>query len=108
MKHSIRILGVHPVSAPEPCHLIEMELTGPAAEIDFTDITQEDRQLPRDSWQVPYDEQMIFEDGQTTVWVFFFHYLKVSKPLLTPIGPITLPKVTPLPSRLREIEYLEP
>jgi hypothetical protein len=32
----------------------------------------------------------------------------VSKPLLTPAGPIPLPPATKLPAHLREIEYFPP
>ncbi len=40
--------------------------------------------------------------------VFFFHYLDLSKPFLTPFGPIALPKESPQPERLLQIAYEPP
>jgi hypothetical protein len=102
---TISIRGVHPVEAAEPCHLIEAELTGDE-EFDWGEVTQEDAAQPRVNWQVPFDEQPL--DEQESRWVFFFHYLDLSKPLLTPLGAIPLPPPTPRPAHLKDIEYQEP
>ena len=103
MRFDIR--GVHPVEAAEPCDLIEVELAGDEA-FDWGEVTQEDATQPRANWQVPYDEQPLDDQGRR--WVFFFHYLDPSKPLLTPGGPIELPAPTPRPAHLKDIEYTEP
>jgi hypothetical protein len=104
MRFTIR--GVHPVEeATDPCHLIEAELSD-GENFDWGKVTQEDATQPRDNWQVPYDEQPLDEDERR--WAFFFHYLDLSKPLMTPSGPIQLPSPTPMPAHLKNIEYMEP
>jgi hypothetical protein len=58
--------------------------------------------------QVPYDEQVISEsDGKARV-AFFFHYLDLSKPLLTPAGTLALPPPKKIPARLKDIVYEAP
>jgi hypothetical protein len=37
---------------------------------------------------------------------FFFHFLRLDRPLLTPAGPILLPPPTPRPDRLRFLTYV--
>ena len=104
MRFTIR--GVHHVeAAPEPCHLIEAELSD-ADDFDWGKVTQEDATQARDNWQVPYDEQPLDEEKRR--WAFFFHYLDLSKPLITTAGPIQLPAPTPMPAHLKNIEYMEP
>jgi hypothetical protein len=103
MRFTIR--GVHPVDAPEPCHLIEAELVD-AEDFDWGEVTQEDATQPRENWQVAYDEQPL--DNDERCWAFFFHHLDLAKPLLTPVGPIPLPAPTPCPEHLHNIEYMEP
>lgn len=103
MRFTIR--GVHPVEAAEPCHLIEVELSD-AEGFDWGQVTQEDATQLRDNWQVPYDEQPLDDDERR--WAFFFHYLDLSKPLLTPAGPVKLPAPTPRPKHLDSAEYIEP
>ena len=107
MEKRIRIIGVHPISANEPCHIVEIELKAPSDEFDFGAVTQEVPDQSRDNWQVAYDEQQVGDD-ESCRWVFFFHYLNFERPLLTPLGPITVPEPTPLPTHLSEIEYYEP
>jgi hypothetical protein len=41
-------------------------------------------------------------------FVFFFHYLDLDQPLLTPYGAAPLPKETSLPERLSALEYEQP
>ncbi len=101
-----RVLGVHPIPASEPVHLLEIDLGDMPAAFDWQGVTQEDPEIHRLSWQVAYDEQPVAEDG--TKWAFFFHYLDLSKPLLTPSGPLLLPPESPLPVHLARIEYEEP
>src|SRR5262245_40906116 len=103
MQFAIR--GVHPIEAAQSCHLIEVELTK-GEDFDWDQITQEDLLKPQSDWQVAYDEQEL-EDKPGT-WVFFFHYLDFSKPLMTPVGQKKLPAATPLPEHLNKIEYFEP
>jgi hypothetical protein len=85
--------------------LIEAEITPPAADFDWSGVTQEVPGEPRSSWQVPYDERQLTESGR---WAFFFHRLDLERPLLTPAGPVTLPAPSPAPQRLRTVEYEAP
>jgi hypothetical protein len=63
---------------------------------------------PRVNWQAPYDERVISETDTTARVVFFFHYLDLSKPLLTPAGVLRLPLPKDMPTRLKEIAYEAP
>jgi hypothetical protein len=69
-------------------------------------VTQENENGPQSNWQVAYDEQPL--DDKRSRWAFFFHYLDLSKPLLTPMGPLELPTPTPLPEHLQQIAYDDP
>ena len=102
----IKIIGVHPIEAVEPCCLIEAELDPPSTDYDWGEVTQEEPDSPRSDWQVPYDERPLDDAG--TRWAFFFHYLDCSRPLLTVHGPVAVPEPSPLPDHLSEIEYEEP
>jgi len=108
MAEPLRIIGVHPISAKEPCHLLEIELTAPSGDFDFGLVTQEMADQPKANWQVAYDEQQVGDNEAGSRWVFFFHYLDFERPLLTPLGPFTLPEPTPVPPHLKAIEYYEP
>ena len=108
MAESIRIIGVYPIPANEPCHLVEIELAIPSDDFDFGLVTQEIPNQPKDNWQVAYDEQPVAGDEVGSRWLFFFHYLNCERPLLTPLGPIALPEPNALPDYLKEIEYYEP
>ena len=103
---SMKIVGIHAVDAPEPCHLFEVEFSAPPKDSDWYAVTQANDSQPQKNWQVPYDEHPL--DRDETRWAFFFHYLDLSKPMLTPDGPVVLPQVTPLPGHLKHIKYDEP
>ncbi|MEA1952069.1 MAG: hypothetical protein U9N87_11830 [Planctomycetota bacterium] len=107
MVERIQIVGLYPISANEPCHLVEVELQTPSEEFNFGSVTQEWPNEPEDNWQVAYDEQQVSGHGERSRWVFFFHYLNLDRPLLTPLGSLTLPDPTPLPDRLEYIKYFE-
>lgn len=104
----IRIIGVHPIEASEPCYLIEIELHDSTDDFDFGSITQVVPELPEQNWQVAYDEQPLGDDEEQARWVFFFHHLDLRRPLLTQYGELVIPSPTPVPSHLEEIEYFEP
>ena len=103
MADQLRVIGVHPVPADEPVHLLEVELRG-AGKFDFGKVTQRDPKLPRKNWQVAYDEQEL-GSGR---FAFFFHYLNLDLPLETQFGPVPLPPETPMPDHLKGIEYEQP
>jgi hypothetical protein len=123
MAAEIKAIGVHPVTGPEPVHLVELLIGDCQAPIDIGAITQEVPGEPQANWQVPYDEKIVDPAGQAivadpfmskvppTTWhgdiriAFFFHYLDLSRPLRTPLGPVPLPAPTPTPSRLPIMAY---
>jgi hypothetical protein len=132
----LKIIGVHPVWPTEPLlqatlasqwgekltgdarqraeeevrghfarlYLIEVEIAPRTPDFQWSEVTQ-DPGVPRESWQVPYDERPLDDSGR---WAFFFHFLDLEKPLLTPAGPVMLPAPSPTPERLRTIEYDPP
>ncbi len=88
--------------------LYVLEVSGDALSEDFSwsEVTQENAEIARDNWQTPYDERPVGLDGKR--WAFFFHFLRLDKPLLTPFGPMQLPALTPLPDHLKDISYEAP
>jgi hypothetical protein len=100
---SFVIRGLHPIEAPGPCYLFEVGLSDPNS-FDWGSVTQEISGQPSSNWQVAWDERQLDE----TRWAFFFHYLDLTKPLLTSRGTIQLPDPTPLPTRLEMIKYEPP
>lgn len=108
MANQAAIVGVHEIDADEPVHLLELELTGDIDEFDFADVTQMIADQPRDNWQSAYDEREIESPTSNRRFAFFFHYLDLNAPLITSFGEIGIPKPTPKPGRLADIEYEEP
>jgi hypothetical protein len=120
----IEIIGVYPVRANEPCHLVELWVRELYGDLPMCEFTQELADRPRDNWQAPYDERVLDVDGTSQVserfpqsidsdgndvrLAFFFHYLDSSKPLLTPSGPVQIPSETKRPSRLKFFKYESP
>lgn len=100
----MRILGVYPFVAPEPCHLIEVELATNEV-VDWNSITQPTDE-PKMNWQASWNEQPI-EFGENR-WVFFVHYLNPSAPLQIESGLVKLPQETSLPNHLSKIVYENP
>jgi hypothetical protein len=102
----MRVLGCHPVEASEPVHLIEIQINADE-DIDFGQITQEVVGQAREYWQAPWDErELSTTDGRR--FVFFFHYLDTTRPILTSLGEIDLPVATPIPAHLSHIAYEQP
>ena len=122
---NVQVVGVYPVDAPEPCHLVELRVSGSEGRFDVSQFTQEDDR-PRIDWQVAYAEKLLDASGDSIEWAlwngpgdevpwsgdlrlaFFFHYLDFARPLRTPFGPVDLPAPSPLPDRLAHVEYEEP
>ncbi|MBA4369157.1 MAG: hypothetical protein C0403_16130 [Desulfobacterium sp.] len=120
---NIDIIGIHPIHAADPCHLIELIIKNCQSEIDMIGFTQEISGQPKSNWQVPYNDKFLNDDGSKITgdvmldgrdeknWkgnvriAFFFHYLDLSKPLKTPFGIKSLPAPTDLPERLKIMEY---
>lgn len=102
----VRVLGVHPIAAQEPVHLVEIEVIGVASEVDWGSFTQPMPGSSRDDWQAPYDERPV--PAHPGRWCFFFHYLDRNQPLQSFAGNLALPPESPIPSHLRFIKYEGP
>jgi hypothetical protein len=107
---SAKIKGIYPIEAPEPCHLCEIEIRGMKEfePIDFGEITQAVDGQDQSYWQVAYDERHVENSNEGSTYTFFFHYLDLNAPLLSPFGPLALPSPTALPDRLQLITYESP
>jgi hypothetical protein len=120
------VLGVYPVRAPEPCHLIELRITGVTTPFDIGAITQPRVGVRRSFWQVPWLEVLLDAEGKTILardseiskhpellqgevrLAFFLHYVDLQRPLETPFGDVTLTAPTKKPRRLRSVRYESP
>jgi hypothetical protein len=126
---AVSIVGVYPVPRNPDVDLVEIEIDRPPSKVDLDKFTQEDQNVDRSSWQVPYDERFLNSDGtdeiserwavgwsarpgvkeaRTTRLVFFFHFLDAKRPLVTPDGKVALPSRTKRPSRLAFLKYEPP
>src|SRR5262249_11970226 len=108
MAPALEVVGVHPVDAPEPCHVVEIVLRNRDERFDFGTITQEVPGLSSREWQTPWDERVLSEDESGIRDAFFFHGLRLDKPLLTPFGEVQLPQPAPLPPHLKGVKYEGP
>jgi hypothetical protein len=104
MSKRARVVGIHPVAADEPVHLVVMEIEDGSDSFDFGEVTQEVPGQPRSNWQVVWNEREIGENR----FAFFFHHLDATKPLLCSKGSLPLPPESPLPEYLHTIEYERP
>jgi hypothetical protein len=108
MATQAKIIGVHPIEADEPVHLIEILVEGDAGDVNVGDVTQEVAGQPKTNWLAPYDGHLLEKSKGKLRYAFFFHDLDLQKPLLTPAGSLALPKPTKVPSHLKDIEYESP
>jgi len=121
LSEQLQVVGVHPVEgAPDPCHLIELRVAGGLPPLDLQGVTQPAIGLPSSGWQTPSNAHLLDAEGQSgsplddedtravqspARVAFFFHFLQLDRPLLTPIGPLQLPAPTPRPARLEFMRY---
>mgnify|MGYP006927344278 FL=1 len=121
-----KVIGIYPIKAREPVHLIEIQINDSPGAFDISKFTQEMPNTPSSDWQVPLDECFLDKSGKNVIanwliarskpelWVgtvrmaFFFHYLDLSQPLMTPFGCTRLPRQSKLPRRLSAIKYRPP
>jgi len=119
----IELIGVYPVISAEPCHLIELGISCFNRNMNMDAFTQILTEVDRENWQAPYDEAFLNPTGDALAnkadqytppegpncrLVFYFHYLDFGEPLQTPAGPIRIPNSTPMPGRLKFLEYEAP
>ena len=60
---TVEVVGVYPVVAAEPCHLVELIVRENDEPFDVGAITQADPARPRSEWQVPYEEKLLKSGG---------------------------------------------
>ncbi len=108
MATQAKIIGIHPVRAAEPVHLIVLLIEGDFEGFDFGKVTQETEGQPKANWQVAWDERLLEKAEGKARYAFFFHYLNLEKPLLTPAGTLQLPRPTRVPPHLQDIKYESP
>jgi hypothetical protein len=116
--HSVKVIGVHPIEADEPCHLIELAICDPDHKFNVDDLTQAIENSRKDFWQVAYDEKFLDVHGlqpsherpdkKEYRLAFFFHYLDLAKPLQTSFGPVALLPPSPQPEHLAFMIYGPP
>lgn len=101
--------------------LIEIIVRNRDSRFRLDDISQADPELPRDSWQAPYDEAYLSLDGERVLSrdsepegydelrvVFFLHFYNPEQPLLTSYGVLRCPTVQNMPERLQRLVSYEP
>lgn len=124
MQPAVEIIGVYPLDEVDPCHMIELVITDFVGKLHVEAFTQELPGRAPDEWEIPWDEHVLNAPGtqeHEIDWspphldclgalrlVLFFHNLDVSRPLLTPFGPVQLPLPTMKPARLNFIAYESP
>ena len=120
----MRIVGLHPVDGVDGCYLIESIISDATTQPKFGSITQRDQSLDPSNWQVPYDEKLLDDEGESIIadlfltnvedWpdrarvTFFLHSLDVAQPLATPYGDAQLPAPSARPTRLEMLAYETP
>ena len=102
----MRILGIHPIEARQPVHLVEIEAQLNDMPIVWESITQPIAGKDQSHWQAPYDERKV--PNLNWRWCFFFHFLDLARPLSSHTGDLALPQPTPVPDHLRFVQYEEP
>ena len=121
-----QVIGVYPVEADQPCHLIELTICDPDREFNVDHLTQVDENVEKGLWQAAYDERYLdpqsleplpqrpgpeginFPPGVSLEpagrkeyrLAFFFHYLDLAKPLESSFGPLPLPQPSSQPEHL--------
>ena len=105
MSTQAKILGVHPIEADEPVHLIELLVEGNVEDFDIGGVTQEVVGQSKMNWQAPYDDRILEQSKGQARYAFFFHYLDLKKPLYTSAGSLPLPQLSKAPAHLQDLEY---
>jgi hypothetical protein len=129
-----KVVGVHPVEADQPCHLIELTICDPDGEFNVDDLTQVDETVEKGLWQAACDERfldarsleplpqrldhrgIVFDPGVSLEppdrkeyrLAFFFHYLDLAKPMESSFGPLALPEPSPRPEHLAFMDWGPP
>ena len=106
----------------ESAVLVEVLVSNPDRRFRVDDFVQKDEAKPESSWQAPYAEAYLTEDGLTLLsrWelpsslpkrfrvAFFLHYWKPNVALQTTYGQLACPEPTSMPNRLSALVPYEP
>jgi hypothetical protein len=117
----VKILGVYAVDAPEPCHLVELQITDYVGSLNFADFKQYKGADPMRA-QVAWDQRVLDPGTQDLLGrfprnvkvsgelrvAFFLHYLDFDQPLVIPAGRVPLPAANIFPARLAFMKYERP
>ena len=119
-------VALYPQKASEPCWLLEVQLEGVGPGLDFGGFTQAIPGVPEQVWQTAWQEVVLDADGKRVVAnasdigakperlrghlriAFFMHHLDLNRPLMSQLGPVSLPRPTPKPKRLEILKYEPP
>lgn len=92
--------------------LFELETLELAGDFIETDVTQQNPDLPLKKWQIAYDPRFLDptgtqgqdpQVGRPARVIFFFHYLRITQPVLVDGKELRLPNPSPFPDRLRNL-----
>ncbi|WP_343303041.1 hypothetical protein AAHN97_15915 [Chitinophaga niabensis] len=124
MTKEVNLIGIYRVAEQPYAYPIELIIKAKPADISVHEFVQRKEGVPRDDWQVPWDEKYLNNEGDTVTgdWLnkpkdvtdttrltFFLHFVNFKQPLSTPFGDIGLMLPTAMPERLSAIiQYEEP
>lgn len=119
---SIKLIGIYDVDENPDITLLELTIDKKANEIDIGEFTQEIENEPRPNWQAPFSEKYLDKDGikiigddinlpaiitDNTRLTFFFYFLDINKPLITPFGQLLLTQKIAQPNRIKNLIVFE-
>lgn len=111
----VEVIGVYEVPENNDASIVEVVVKKRHSEFDMGDFSQAQENRPRESWQAPFNEKYLDEEGEniigdwfneptdnleTTRVAFFIYFLDTNKPLVTPFEEVNLPEKCPIPIRL--------
>jgi hypothetical protein len=117
------LLGVYQIDKTPDVHLFELLIYVSPKDVDVSAFTQKHDMLPKDSWQVAYDESFLNSDGTEVIGTFlnqdslpgvetriafFMYFVDFDKPLSSQYGDIVLSPPSHVPERLLKIIEFEP
>ena len=121
-KTSMKLIGLYVVNENPDVTLLELSIDKKANEIDIGEFTQEIENEPRPNWQATFSEKYLDKDGikiigddinlpsiltGTTRLTFFFYFLDINKPLITPFGQLLLTQRIAQPKRIKNLIVFE-
>lgn len=124
---NVIVNGMHSVSAPEPCHIVDLTILGCTKEcerlrniiysvlVDCCRTEQApfgERYLDVETGEIIGDDR--YGRDHPEIWTsnvrvaFLMHFLEPDAKIATPYGPAVVPSATPTPKRLAAILYESP